>query len=177
MMKALHKIISVLVVLFLLAAGGAVMYFAMRSADTWSRFSTAVAVDRFRIAFIALATCCLGLLLLLTGLPRRQKDRFLSFPGESGTVSVSLRGVAAFVSKIGDEFESVLGLQAKIIPDKNSIDVVLNARIKEGVQIHEICQALQQRVRESLKDSLGVTEVGEVMVTVREIVSHRRVAG
>ena len=176
-MKALYRIVSVAILLLLFAGSGAVMYFAVRSTDAWTGFSDAFAADRLKAAFAALAIFCLALLLLLTGLPRRQKDRYLSFSGESGNVSVSLRGVASYVSKIGDEFESVLGLQAKIVPGRNSIDVVLNARIKEGVQIHEICQALQQRVRENLKETLGVTEVGEVAVNVREIVAHRRVVG
>ena len=175
-MRSLHRITAV--VLFLLLVGGSVAMVLYSPAETglWKDVVTKIASNVFLVRVAGGMMFALVVVYLLTGLSRRTNDKFLSFPNEGGTISVSVKGIESFISKLSDEFEAVKSLNAEIIPGDGSIDVVLNARIKDGVQIHEICQLLQARVKGSVKESLGVAEVRTVKVNVREIVSGRRVA-
>ena len=110
------------------------------------------------------------LLYLLTfGRPASRK-RYISFESESGSVSISVNAVRDFVRKVGDEFGAVISLDPKIYPGKNSVSMDLNVKIQTGSKLPELSEMLQGRVRESIRDGLGIVEVRDVQVKVQEIV-------
>ncbi len=54
--------------------------------------------------------------------------------------------------------------------------MVVDVRIKAGPQLHEICEVLQNRVRETMIKGLGIPEVRRVVVCVKEISSEHKSA-
>jgi uncharacterized alkaline shock family protein YloU len=116
----------------------------------------------------------ISMLYLITFGPRRQKVRYISFDSDNGAVSISVSAVRDFIRKLGDEFGAVVGIDPKIRAEKDAISVDLDVKVQTGVRIPEFSQALQNRVREGMQDSLGIIEVKEVKVRIQEIVGTPR---
>jgi len=63
-------------------------------------------------------------------------------------------------------------MQPKVTASRDSVDVIVDVKIKAGPQIREICEILQQRVRDSMLSGLGITQVRYVEVNVCKIIGH-----
>jgi len=174
MIRTVHGIVSVLLVLLLLSACVMLMLKAAVPDHAWRQFVLDFAGDRVSAILVAFALSMVVVLFAYTGIPRKPRDRFLSFPREGGALTVNLRGVSSFITRLGNDFDGVTGLRAVITPRKGTMDVVLEVKIREGVQIHEVTDALTAKVRSSLMEMLGLQEVGDVSVVVKEISSLRR---
>ena len=126
-----------------------------------------------------------GMLLLLIGLiylgtfgRPRPRVRTISFESESGAVSIDVKAVSDFIRKLGDEFGAIISMEPRVSSNKDMITIDLDVRIQTGTRIPELSQLVQERVRDSIRDGLGIVDVREVKVHVREIVgapppSHR----
>jgi hypothetical protein len=66
-------------------------------------------------------------------------------------------------------------MRPTVIPVKNGIDIVAGIEIKAGPQIHEACELLQDRIRQSVTTDLGIPQVRRVEVSVSEILSEHKV--
>lgn len=104
------------------------------------------------------------------GLNRSRKTRYLSFESEGGSVSIGINAVRDFIRKLGDEFDAVVAMEPKIRTVKDTISIDLDVKIQAGSLIPELSKTLQNRVRESIRDGLGIAEVREIKVNVQEIV-------
>lgn len=100
----------------------------------------------------------------------RPKSKYISFDSESGSVSISVNAVRDFVRKIGDEFGAVVNMDPRIRPEKDLISIDLNVEIQTGSRIPELSQMLQDRVRESIREGLGIVDVREIKVKIQKIV-------
>ena len=167
----LHRIIRILILAALLSVG-ILLLIASSSLEIWREMLIAFAGWRPPAIWAGLGCVVTGLLFALTGLKRRRKEKYLSFENEGGKVSVSTEAIADYVSKLVDEFPSVLRMRPTVVPRKNVIDIVVDLKIKAGPQIHEVCELVQKRVRESMTGGLGITEVRRVEVSVSKIVSQ-----
>lgn len=116
----------------------------------------------------------LALLYLVTLGPRRPKARYISFDSGNGSVSISVNAVREYIRKLSGEFSAVVSIDPKIRAEKDSISIDLNVNLVAGARIPELSQALQMRVRESLRDGLGINDVKEVKVLVQEITVEPR---
>jgi uncharacterized alkaline shock family protein YloU len=116
----------------------------------------------------------LSLLYLVTFGPRRPKARYISFDSGNGSVSISVNAVREYIRKLSGEFSAVVSIDPKIRSEKDSISIDLNVNLVAGARIPELSQALQNRVRESLRDGLGIEDVKEVKVLVQEITVEPR---
>ncbi len=116
----------------------------------------------------------LSLLYLVTLGPRRPKARYISFDSGNGSVSISVNAVREYIRKLSGEFSAVVSIDPKIRSEKDSISIDLNVNLVAGARIPELSQALQMRVRESLRDGLGIDDVKEVKVLVQEITVESR---
>lgn len=115
-----------------------------------------------------------SLLYLVTFGPRRPKVRYISFDSGEGSVSISVNAVRDYIRKLSGEFGAVVSIDPKIRAEKDSISLDLHVNLVAGARIPELSQALQSRVRESLRDGLGINEVKEVKVLVQEITGEPR---
>lgn len=167
-MKVLHRLAGAVIILvvLLLALG---VFYASWSADSWEIMSSAIARGRLTGVCAAVGTVCVVVLYALTAQPRRKKNRILSFRNDDGTVSISTAAISDYICKLGAEFPSIVRMQPIIRPRRGCVDVVVDVRIKAGPQIHEICEVLQRRVRETMSQGLGISEVRRIEVSVSEI--------
>ncbi|MBU1694580.1 MAG: hypothetical protein KJ726_10185 [Verrucomicrobia bacterium] len=173
-MKTLRVLSGLLLFLVLVALAGGMIYLAL-SADAWHQALDALSGERLIALGAGVALLCLVLLYGMAGIkPRRFAEPFITFENEGGAVSVSTRAIGEVVSRVGDEFAAVLGLESAIRPAGGSIEVGLDVKVRGGTQIPELCRMLQDRVRDTIRENLGLSEIRGVKVTVREIVSPAR---
>jgi len=167
--KALHHLAVLLVFAFLLSVGIAFMVAAVFP-PWWDAAADFMAAGGRRNAGMAGGAClALALLLAGTGVRRRRKSPILSFRNEGGTVSISTDAISDYLGKLVAEFPSVVKMRTQVIPARSAVDIVATLRVKAGPQIHEVCETLQNRIRETMVNGLGISEVRRIEVSVKEI--------
>ena len=169
-MTFLHRTVRVLMVAIVLIIGAGAI--ATIFGDVWDYVEVKIEIVRLAVILSGIALSGLAILFVATGLSRRGSGKFLSFDNEGGTVSISTDAIADYVGKLSSEFPSIVRMKPQVIPGRNAIDIVVKVRIKAGPQINEVCELLQQRIRESVANGLGVSQVRRVEVSVGEIVSE-----
>jgi uncharacterized alkaline shock family protein YloU len=168
-MMALHRLVVLLVFLLLLAVG--VFGLLAIVLPGWWDLAVAVVGPDARLygASAAGACICLAALLALTGRTRREKARILTFRNEDGAVSISSDAISEYLTRLMAEFPSIVKMRPRVVPRRNEVDIVADVRVKAGPQIHEICEMLQRRIRETMVSGLGISEVRRVEVSVKQI--------
>ena len=170
MKKILHALTGALIFLTPLVWGGLLVY-----GNSWNTgfrdFIFDTMVNRPVLGTVAGGGLLAIVLIYLGTFGRgRSRKRYISFESENGSVSISINAVRDFVRKIGDEFGAVVSMDPKIYPGKNTISIDLNVKIQTGSRLPELSEMLQGRVRESIRDGLGIVEVRDIKVKVQEIV-------
>ena len=121
----------------------------------------------------------IGLVLILSvflrwfgGLGGKKKDKFIDFQAEDGSVGISTKAIQDFIERVGKEFTAVKHIESKLIHDKGSLNIAISVKVISGNKIPELSQVLQQRIRESVRESLGLEEIGNITIKVSEIVGE-----
>jgi len=173
MMKWLHHILGLLIIVLLAWTSISFVYTAVAT-EKVAVFGIELCVGRIVGGAMGVGGLCLLGLFLLTGLRPKRRERFLSFDAEGGTVSISTDAIADYVSKLAAEFPSVVRMKPEITPSRGAISINVDVRVKAGPQIHEVCELMQRRIRESVANGLGISEIRRVVVSVSEVVSEHR---
>ena len=166
-MKVLHRFVgSVTAVLVVLVA---VLLLAGAATDQgWNEVTGIVARNRLAGGCAAVGMLCL-LAVYGLSIPRRRRNKILSFRNDDGTVSMSTAAISDYICKLQAEFPSIVRMEPVVVPRRGTVDVTVEVRVKAGPQIHEICEVLQRRVRETMINGLGIAEIRRVEVRVNEI--------
>lgn len=172
-MKMLHRFVYI-VVLALLTAGGIGLVTLAASREYWAMLEMWLPGSRLVGGCVGVVLFGLASLLLLTGLNPKRRDKFLSFSNDQGAVNISTAAISEYISKLAPEFPSVVRMRPSVVPRHRRIDIVVDVRIKAGPQLHEICEVLQRRVRESMEKGLGISSVRKVVVRVKQISSEHK---
>jgi len=172
-MKLLHRLVRLLVFMVLLGVGVTLCCLAW-GGDTWEAFTSFLGRTRFLGWCLGGGGICLAFLFALSSIDHRRKEKFLSFENEGGRVNISTQAISDYVSKLSAEFPSMVKMVPRVVSCRKGIDIIVEVRIKAGPQLHEICEVLQKRVRETMINGLGIPEVRRVVVCVKEISSEHR---
>jgi len=107
----------------------------------------------------------------LTSMGGGGKEQFLSFENEGGMVNIRIKAVNDFLRRLADEFADIIDLKAEVTAAREGrIEVQLYLDVKSGTKIQQLSQVLQQRVRESMREGMGISEIASVKINVNEIV-------
>ena len=167
-MKPLHRVIGI--VLFILVSVAAAFFvYAALSSNLWNDTFHALGENKFAALAAGLIVFLLVLLYSYTGTHRADYERYISFEGEGGSVRISRHAVRDFLAGIAAEFSTIEKLEPEFTMRRDNMDVELNVTVRPGCHIPELSRMLQERVRTTLRVSLGITQVGKVDVLVQEI--------
>ncbi|NCC50273.1 MAG: alkaline shock response membrane anchor protein AmaP [Spartobacteria bacterium] len=174
-MRFLHGLFGLLMVVLMLALGAALVYGATIGAQNcyWLK-----AVDILQHDWIVTLGAGAAILLLVAlylvtfWRPRASPKQFISYDGRGGRVSICIKTIRDFIQTTTEEFSAVISMHPTLAFRGGSLDVELELRVAAGTQIPELCQMLQERVKERLHDELGLRDVRSVKVNVREIVGR-----
>ncbi len=171
MKRALHITLGLVIILVLIGQGVMLIHMAY-SPESWVDHIDLLRRERGWGMLAGIGLIGLVIVYLATAIRSLPKegDQYLAFSSEGATVSILVRAVSEFIGKIGDEFAAIVSMKTTVIPRGRSIDIELDLRIKAGTQIPELCQLLQERVRESVKTNLGLSEIKQIRVQVKDIV-------
>jgi len=170
MKRILHALTGLLIFLTPLVWGGLLIYGNGANTDFRDFLFDTMETSPFFGVIAGLVLILMVLTYLGTFGSSRPSKRFISFDSDNGSVSISVNAVRDFVRKIGDEFGAIISMDPQIRSEKNMISIDLNVKLQTGSRIPELSQMLQDRVRESIRDGLGIVEVREIKVKVQEIV-------
>ena len=115
-----------------------------------------------------IASVVLGWLTHLFG----KKEKFIDFESEDGSVGISTKAIKDFIERVGKEFTAVKSIDSRLIHSKGNVDIAISVKVLSGNKIPELTQMLQQRVRESVRESLGIEGIGTITVKVAEIIGE-----
>jgi uncharacterized alkaline shock family protein YloU len=118
------------------------------------------------------AVLILSVVLRWVGGFTRPKNTFIDFHSEDGSVGISTRAICDFIERIGKEFTAIKSIDSKLTSTKGAVDILLVVKVLSGSRIPELSHVLQQRVRESVHESLGLEEIRNITIKVQEIVGE-----
>ena len=159
-----------LMTLLLLVIGGGLIY--------GNVFNREVGEHMANLLVMPWVGAALGAILILSVALRwvggcgRKKETFIDFHSEDGSVGISTKAICDFIERIGAEFSAIKSIDSKLSPAKGSVDILLNVKVISGNKIPELSHLLQQRVRESVRESLGLEEIRNITIKVQEIVGE-----
>ncbi len=171
-MKVLHGFLSFLFWVIVLVIGA---WLIAGCLNFECGLVTSLLADRSMRMVAGVVLVLLVIVYWLSCIPGAKKERSVSYESEGGRVSVSVSAINSLLSRLGDEFAGVVSLRAAVSSKDKSVQ--LDMAVKSGAKLQELSQAIQQRVRESMQDSLGIAEMGAIRVFVREIVLPENASG
>jgi len=172
-MKAgFKKTADMVATLLILAAGCWIIYGSMLNQTMWEKVLEAfVKAPLFGAAFGGVLILAVLLRIVSAG-QTRDKTHFLTFDSEDGSVGISSKAVRDFIERVGGEFAGIKSMESTLIMDKGALDIELHVKVLVGNKIPELSHVLQARVRESVRDALGLEEIRNIKIKVQEIVGE-----
>jgi uncharacterized alkaline shock family protein YloU len=116
------------------------------------------------------AVLILAVVLRWVGGGRKKKDTFIDFESDDGNVGISTKAIQDFIERVGKEFAAIKSIESQLVQDKGALDIAMSVRVMSGNKIPELSHVLQQRVRESVRESLGLDDIRNITIKVQEII-------
>ncbi len=154
--------------LLLLLIGGGLIY-----GNTMNREVGQGISDALEIPIVSIG---LGVILILSVVLHwvsgfgQKKSNYIKFDSDEGSVGISTKAIQDFIERVGKEFAAIKSIKSTLHKNKNTLDIAINVKVLSGNKIPELSQVLQQRVRESVRESLGLEEIGDITIHVQEII-------
>jgi len=166
----IKKAADMALALVLLAVGGWIIYSSWFDAEAKDRVFDLIQNSPFLSTGVGLVLILSFLLRLSAGCRRGKKDSYINFQADDGSVGISTKAIQDFIERVGKEFAAVKSIDSKLLPTKGGLDIALDVRVLSGNKIPELSHVLQQRVRESVRESLGLEEIRNITIKVQEII-------
>jgi len=170
-MKILRDIIGLIAVVGLFAAGIILVAASWWNADDWKYYIKLIGEARAMLAITGVTYIILAICIVVVRFYRRSGS-YLTFDREGGRVTIATKVIEDYIAKLIVEFPAVTKMMPKVTALRDSVDVVVDVRIKAGPQTREICEILQQRVRDSMFSGLGITQIRYVEINLCKIVGQ-----
>jgi uncharacterized alkaline shock family protein YloU len=162
------KLGDFIMTLLLLAIGAGLIYGSQFNVEVGQEI--AAALSRPFVATGLGAVLILSVLLRWVGGCRKPKETFIDYQSDDGSVGISTQAIEDFIERVGQEFAAVKSIESRLSKGKTGLDISVGVRLLSGNKIPELSQVLQQRIRESVRESLGLDEVGKITIQVKEII-------
>lgn len=162
------KLGDIVTTLLLLLIGGVLIYGNM--------FNREVGDFVARLLVMPWVGAALGAVLVLAVVLRwvggfgKKRETFIDFQSDDGSVGISTKAIQDFIERVGKEFAAIKSIESKLHQRKGALDISILVKVVSGNKIPELSQVLQQRVRESVRESLGLEEIRDITIQVQEII-------
>jgi len=178
-MRILSPIFSLVLWLFAFAVGAALVGMAVYPpliTDYVSQFLYKASVEqpmRILVGAVGLGLMLMVVLRVVFVMSRgERRERVISFASSRGEINVSLDTIEDFLARRGAALPDVERLTVHLTPLDNEryvkVDVV--ARVYEGHDVVQLGERIRAHFIDATKDVLGLQEIGDVNVSVREMI-------
>ncbi len=158
--------------LILLVAGGWLVYSSWFDAAAKDKVFEVIQNSPFFSTVVGLVLILSFLLRVAAGCKGKQKDSFIDFQSDEGSVGISTKAICDFIERVGKEFAAIKSIESRLVQQKGALDIAMSVKVLTGNKIPELSHVLQQRVRESVRESLGLEDVRNITIKVKEIVGE-----
>jgi len=171
-MKARSGLGSLITNTVLLVIGGALIYGNTFNREFGAKIVNAISTPLGSLVLggVMVAAVVLGWMARFVG--RKNRDRFIDFQSDDGSVGISTKAIQDFIERLGKEFPAVRSIESELIEDKGALDIAISVKVVSGNKIPELSSVLQQRIRESVHESLGLDEIRNITIQVQEIIGE-----
>ncbi|HMP89965.1 MAG TPA: hypothetical protein PJ991_07180 [Kiritimatiellia bacterium] len=174
-MKWAHRLLGLLLGVLFTGALLWILLPAFQGGDTWRAFIVEISQQRKWV----IAYCLVGIFgllgFILTGIVGTPRSRYLAYETQHGNISISLKALQDFLGHIKGEFPSIIALNPKVNAMDESLEVVMEVKVRAGTPIPEVSRMLQERARVLINEKIGVSEIRDIEVKVEEIVREKDV--
>lgn len=123
------------------------------------------------LAIVAgLGVVAVEVLYWLTAPRRRPPASSLTRRNKAGGISLGLDTVKDSLRDLADEYDEVLRLEPEVFACGKAMDIELALDVVRGSNVPDLCTALQERVRQSVADQVGLFDVRRVRVVIENLV-------
>ncbi len=175
-MRILHKFCGLFLLLLLIFIGlacvnasGVFDRFEMGYVSELSDVVKEMLSDPLFLLHLGIVVLTLTVVYLLSFSTRSGRAVYLTYKTETGRVQVNMGAASSYLSKLKKEFAAVVSLTPKLRVRGQSVVVTMLTGIKAGTRIPELSDMLQRRVKECLTTDLGIRNVQEVRIVIKEI--------
>ena len=170
-MKTRSGLGGLLTTVILLLVGGLLVYGNLVNREVGAKIADLLVMPSIGAALGAVMILSV-LLQWFGGCGKKKKDRFIDFQSDDGSVGISTKAIQDFIERVGKEFAAIKSIESEQKQDKGALDIAISVKVVSGNKIPELSQVLQQRVRESVRESLGLEEIRDITIQVAEIVGE-----
>jgi len=170
-LKALLFCISFLLGLFLILE-----FFTFTDWKFVSRFIADLQAAKMERSFLGITGIVFILmpLIIFYGWFRRKKDsQSLLFINHRGNIRISLASISQFVDSRVLEHQHAAACNSRIMKRSNSIFISIELKVHPLTNVQEICEEIQEQIRNAVEEFLGIEDVIGVSVRVSGIVTER----
>lgn len=166
-MRILHLLIKTVLLVGLLVMGVLTLAHVLFWQTALTQFFFGDTLGRI---LIGLSAVFLVLLYWATALPDKT-PRYLLLKSEGGFININLNAINEYLSKLDGEFAGIVRMRADVsVTRHGQVDVHLDINVRENTKVQQLSQVLQQRIRDTMRDDLGIAEVRQVKINVEKIV-------
>jgi uncharacterized alkaline shock family protein YloU len=173
-MNFINRLAIALAVLILVLSGGLYMLISVdwipieRVEEILGNFNNKL--------ILALSGCFLWLISLTIAYTDHrlvEQEKAVILSGALGEVKILKSAIEDFITKVVTEEYSVREAKPKLILKKRGSLVHLNVGVDSSIPIPEIVSKLQNRVKDSLENVIGIQNLRDIRVKVKRIVHSR----
>ncbi|HMO49741.1 MAG TPA: hypothetical protein PKE26_02425 [Kiritimatiellia bacterium] len=172
-MKWAHRLLGLLIGATLIGLLFRVLLPAFQGGDIWVGFMESLIQQRHAVILVGLALLIALFAYVLTGLSSRPGSSYLAYETEFGAISISLKALQDFLSHIRTEFPTILALTPRVTALDESLDVVMEVKIRSGAPVPDISRMLQERARQIIHDKIGIADIRGIEIKIEEIVKEK----
>ena len=186
-MRALSPIFSFLVWLFAFAVGVALLaggFYSRLLSDEVPKFLYEYGVQRSFQAWAGLVGAVLVLMVVLRVAfivsRGERRERIISFPRSLGEVNIALDTIETFLARGASSLPEVDRITVRLTPLDNGKSVKVNVMAwvyLGGRNVREVGERIRGYFVDATKDVLGLQEIGDVNVSVREVIETEARSG
>ena len=145
--------------------------------DTLLNLLSELGITNPLIAYLIIAVCAFIILLIVLNwfTSLFKSSRLIAYKTEKGMVQVNYGAISDLVQSICKRDSHISQLKTKIIFRRKNLDIQIRLRIESGSHLKNIEETLQTEIREALRESLGVENIGFIDIIATGIKDSRKV--
>ena len=145
--------------------------------DTLLNLLTELGITNPLLAYLILAVCAfIVLLVILNWFSSLFKSpRLIAYKTEKGMVQVNCGAISDLVQSICKKDSHISQLKTKIISKRKNLNIQIRLRIESGSHLKSIDETLQSEIREALRESLGIENIGFINIIATGIKDSKKV--
>ncbi len=116
----------------------------------------------------------LSFLIIYFEIKEEREKLAISIPNPLGEVKVSAEAIENFIKRTVEQKEEVKEIKARLIKGKKGVEIHSRVSLWSGNNIPEATDNIQSAIKDYTQNVLGIPEVREIKVFVKEIAQRKK---